>query len=328
MSFYSPHFIPSPARIRVLIWLKLTLACRIEYNKKPGKQAQVKVVKDANVPRDDLYKSGTIHTGQGEPPNSVSKKTPKGRQIAAKPITKGKLLKAGGPGGANGRMASRPKPTPKAMPLPGASAGQGRPVPQPAPVVKPSNNGFVANSRVESNSSAVRAPPPPPPPAAPPAVRESTYKAVYEFNGQSAGEMSIKKDEVVIIEKKEANGKLYRIYLHNTSTFPSPSLPYTTCSARHVCTLTHLTQDGGLPVIKPAQHPVGSRRPTLKKSNRHHLLPCAQVVNRHRLLHPPRDRSANNLRLRPMEQRMEGIVGTLRKREIVEGVWRVDWRKL
>ncbi|KAE9979816.1 hypothetical protein EG328_000664 [Venturia inaequalis] len=186
--------------------LDLRIGPTIEYNKKPGKQAQVKVVKDANVPRDDLYKSGTIHTGQGEPPSSVSKKTPKGRQIAAKPITKGKLLKAGGPGGANGRLASRPKPTPKAMPLPGASAGQGRPVPQPAPVVKPSNNGFVAQSRVESNSSAVRAPPPPPPPAAPPAVRGSTYKAVYEFNGQSAGEMSIKKDEVIIIEKKEANG--------------------------------------------------------------------------------------------------------------------------
>lgn len=199
---------PVPLRAYAyLICLKLILARSIEYNKKPGKAAQVKVVKDANVPRDDLYKSGTIHTGQGEPPNSISKKTPKGRQIAAKPITKGKLLKAGGPGGANGRLASRPKPTPKAMPLPGASASQGRPVPQPAPVVKPSNSGFVAHSRVESNSSAVRAPPPPPPPAAPPAVRESTYKAVYEFNGQSAGEMSIKKDEVIIIEKKEANGE-------------------------------------------------------------------------------------------------------------------------
>lgn len=223
--------------------MKLTIVCRIEYNKKPGKQAQVKVVKDANVPRDDLYKSGTIHTGQGEPPSSVSKKTPKGRQIAAKPITKGKLLKAGGPGGANGRLASRPKPTPKAMPLPGASAGQGRPVPQPAPVVKPSNNGFVAQSRVESNSSAVRAPPPPPPPAAPPAVRESTYKAVYEFNGQSAGEMSIKKDEVIIIEKKEANGRSYPMYCttHPTSCLTFPTVP---ADARHVCTYTNAHMTG------------------------------------------------------------------------------------
>jgi hypothetical protein len=89
----------------------------IEYNKKPGKPAQVKVVKDATVPRDDLYKSSTIHTGPGEPPNSISKPTPKGKQIAAKPITKGKLLRPGGPGGGPSKLASRPaqpRPVPHA----------------------------------------------------------------------------------------------------------------------------------------------------------------------------------------------------------------------
>lgn len=117
-------------------------------------------------------------------------------------------MKAGGPGGANGKLSSRPKPTPQPVARP--SANQARPVPQPA--APQATNGF-GHSRNESNSSAIRAPPPPPPPTAPPAPRESTYKAVYEFNGQSAGEMSIQKDEVVIIEKKEANGKFYREHI-------------------------------------------------------------------------------------------------------------------
>jgi myosin-1 len=197
---------------------------RIEYNKKPGKQAQVKVVKDANVPRDDLYKSGTIHTGQGEPPSSVSKQTPRGRQIAAKPITKGKLLKAGGPGGANGKLSSRPKPTPQPV-APRAAVNQARPMTQPVVASQQATNGY-GHSRNESASSAVRPPPPPPPPVAPPAPRESTYKAVYEFNGQSAGEMSIKKDEIIIIEKKEANGAFYLFAFLQLSSFLPSQKPY------------------------------------------------------------------------------------------------------
>ena len=79
--------------------LNLRIAQSIEYNKKPGKPSIVKVVKDTQVPRDDLYKSGTIHVGPGEPGNSRSRPTPKGKQKAAKPVTQGKLLRPGGPGG-------------------------------------------------------------------------------------------------------------------------------------------------------------------------------------------------------------------------------------
>jgi myosin-1 len=43
-------------------YMQLTISS-IEYNKKPGKPAQVKVIKDPAVPRDDLYKSSTVHTG-------------------------------------------------------------------------------------------------------------------------------------------------------------------------------------------------------------------------------------------------------------------------
>lgn len=172
------------------------------------------MVKDTTVPRDDLYKSGTIHTGPGEPPNSVSKPTPKGRQVAAKPITKGKLLRPGGPGGGPSKLASRPAqprpvPTPAAaqprpVPTP-AAAQQPRPVPQPVAAL---SNG-TGHARTPSASS-TRAPPPPPPPPGPPAApaapKEPQYKALYDFAGQSAGELSITKDEIILVTQKENNG--------------------------------------------------------------------------------------------------------------------------
>jgi myosin-1 len=49
-------------------------------------------------------------------------------------------------------------------------------------------------------------PPPPGPPAAPPAPKEPTYKALYDFAGQSAGELSIRKDEIILVTQKENNG--------------------------------------------------------------------------------------------------------------------------
>jgi myosin-1 len=51
--------------------------------------------------------------------------------------------------------------------------------------------------------------PPPPPPTQRPAPKESTYRAMYDFQGQTSGELSIKKDNIIIIEKKESNGKPY-----------------------------------------------------------------------------------------------------------------------
>ena len=192
---------------------------RIEYNKKPGKPSTVKAVKDSTVSRDDLYKSGTIHTGQGEPPNSISRPTPKGKPKAGKPITQGKLLRPGGSGGGPSKLASRPaaarpvpqpissqpqnpKPTPAQTPrpVPQPATSQSRPVPQPLAAV----NG-IGHSRAESASSVNRAPPPPPP-AAPPSVKANTYKALYDFAGQSQNELTLQKDEIIEVLQKEGNG--------------------------------------------------------------------------------------------------------------------------
>lgn len=205
--------------------LNLKIAESIEYNKKPGKPSLVKVVKDSTVPRDDLYKSGTIHTGQGESPNSVSKRTPKGKPKPGKPITQGKLLRPGGPGGGPSKLASRPaavRPVPQPMPaqpsqsrttpaqtssvrsVPQPAAAQPRAVPQPVAAVNGLNHG--------RNGSAGRAPPPPAP-AAPPAARKDTYKALYDFAGQSQNELhQITKDEIIEVLQKADNG----------SFFPSP----------------------------------------------------------------------------------------------------------
>lgn len=185
----------------------------------------MKVVKDNTVPRDDLYKSGTIHTGPGEPPNSVSRKTPKGKPKPAKPVTQGKLLRPGGPGGGPSKLASRPaaaRPTPQAQPLPitqprRTSTQTPRPVPQPGasesrPVRQPLAASTIAavngigHSRTESSSSVTRAAPPPPP-APPAAAKKDTYKALYDFAGQSQNELhQLNKDEIIEVLQKETNG--------------------------------------------------------------------------------------------------------------------------
>lgn len=198
--------------------VQLTLS-RIEYNKKPGKPTVIKVIKDAKVPRDDLYKSGTIYTGPGEPPNSRSRPTPRPKQIVGRPITKGKLLRPGGPGGAPSKLASRPaasrpiqqpiaqsSPQPRvtthARPVPQAHTSTSRAVPQPLAAI----NG-ISHGRSESSSSADR-PLPPPPPAAPPAARKETYSALYDFEGQSQNELTMKKDDIVEVVQKEGNGNI------------------------------------------------------------------------------------------------------------------------
>ncbi|KAF4177792.1 hypothetical protein CNMCM7927_002952 [Aspergillus lentulus] len=182
--------------------LNLKIADHIEYNKKPGKLATVKVVKDPAVARDDSYKSSTIHTGPGEPANSVSKPTPKPKPVSARPVTKGKLLRPGGPGGGPSKLAARP--TPAAQPLPRATPQPA--APQPAARAVPQPVAAVAASHTRTGSTASVRAPPPPPPAAAPAPKKPTAKVLYDFNSQQSNELSIKAGEIVQIVSKEGNG--------------------------------------------------------------------------------------------------------------------------
>ncbi|KAF7128685.1 hypothetical protein CNMCM5793_003536 [Aspergillus hiratsukae] len=187
--------------------LNLKIADHIEYNKKPGKLATIKVVKDPAVARDDSYKSGTIHTGPGEPANSVSKPTPRPKQVSARPVTKGKLLRPGGPGGGPSKLAARP--TPAAQPLPRATpqpVAMQTSAPQPAARAVPQPVAAVAASHARTGSTASVRAPPPPPPAAAPAPKKPTAKVLYDFNSQQANELSIKAGEIVQIVSKEGNG--------------------------------------------------------------------------------------------------------------------------
>lgn len=191
--------------------LDLRIGNAIQYNKKPGKPATVKAIKDDTIPRhDDLYKSGEIRTSQGEPPNSISAPTPKGKAVA-RPITSGKLIKSGGPNGQASKLTHRPATTPRPIPQPTAqsqpfpqAAAQSRPFPQPAAGIV---NG-TQNHNVSAGSTRAVPPPPPPPPVAAPAPRKDIYRALYDFNGASASELAgMVKDDLLEILKKEENGK-------------------------------------------------------------------------------------------------------------------------
>lgn len=194
-----------------MIKAKLTLLS-IEYNKKPGKLATVKAVKDPAIPRDDVYKSGTIRTGPGEPPNSVSKPTPRPKPAPARPVTKGKLLRPGGPNGGPSKLgptrpngtASRTVPQPATQSKPASTETQQRVVPQPAAVAA-----AAASHNRESSQSSVCAPPPPPP--APPAAapKKPTAKVLYDFSSERSNELNIRAGEFVTILNKEGNGIVF-----------------------------------------------------------------------------------------------------------------------
>ncbi|KAI4217326.1 MAG: hypothetical protein LQ351_000635 [Letrouitia transgressa] len=165
--------------------LQLKIAEAIEYNKKPGKPSVVKVLKDPNVPRDDYYKSGAIHTAPGEPPNSRSKPTPRGKQVTGRPITKGKLLRPGGPGGGPSRLTSRPA-APRSVPQPMPS--------QPAPVQQ---RNIPSQPRPNPKSAVSQYKTPVQPLAAVNGINSSRESEI---------ELSVRKNEDIEVIKKEGNG--------------------------------------------------------------------------------------------------------------------------
>ena len=177
----------------------LKIADSIEYAKKPGKMQLIKVVKDSTMPS-DFYKSSTIHTTQGEPPNSVSRPLPKGKPVPAKPFTKGRLIKPGGPGGRPSKLSNGNRNT-KPVANSFAPPGSQRNTPQQAVTTS-----IPSHTRQPSQPSG-RVVPPPPPPAPPAAPREPQYRVLYDFAGQSANELTLSKDDLITIVQKSDNGK-------------------------------------------------------------------------------------------------------------------------
>ncbi|KAG2350737.1 hypothetical protein BDR05DRAFT_943104 [Suillus weaverae] len=161
----------------------------IEYAKKKDKKAQIQIVRDETITKDDLYKSHVVHVPSGEPPSSTSRPAARRKPGIVRPITQGKLLRAGGP--SDKGKTSRPKPA--AQPLPGKSE-QFAAV-RPTPVAPPKS----APAPPTRNSVP---PPPPPPPKEPEA---ELYKAKFAFEGQE-GEISLKKDDTVELVEKDDNG--------------------------------------------------------------------------------------------------------------------------
>ncbi|KAH7097788.1 myosin-1 [Auriculariales sp. MPI-PUGE-AT-0066] len=169
----------------------------VEYTKKKDKKANISFTRDDTVPRDDLYKSHTVHVPTGEPANSVSRPAAKRKAGVARPITQGKLLKPGGPSGSAAKPAAKPKPKPAARALPsGSTSNVG------APVIQPAAKAVATNTA----KAAARTPPPPPrAPVAAPEPEVDQYRALYDFAGQ-AGELSLTKDDVVELMEKDDNG--------------------------------------------------------------------------------------------------------------------------
>lgn len=167
----------------------------IEFNKKPGKLTYVKAIKDPSVPRDDFYKSGTIHVGAGEPASSRSRRTPKGKSGRARPITQGRLIPK--PKDKDGsQKTSRPtvpiqsrpipsRPIPKQSAAPSRHQTQHNGV-QPQAIKQPvaAINGYGQKEKRPVPSPAAVATTPPAPPAPP--QSKPLYKAIYDFRPSGA----------------------------------------------------------------------------------------------------------------------------------------------
>ncbi|KAJ6520123.1 myosin-1 [Mycena sanguinolenta] len=183
--------------------ITLLISPTITYSKKKDKKAEIKFIKDETVKKDDLYKSHTVHVPSGEPAGSLSRPPAKRKPGIVRPITQGKLLKAGGPSD-KPKPASKPKPA--ARPLPGktATSAVGAPVIQAKPAATP----FAAAARAPPTKPASAAAPPPPPPPPPPAPARPAvpkYRAKFDFAGEE-GEMSLTKDDVVELVEQDDNG--------------------------------------------------------------------------------------------------------------------------
>lgn len=145
-----------------------------------------------------------------------------------------------------------------------------------------------------ASTASARAPPPPPPPA-PAASKDPTYKALYDFVGQTSGELSLKKDELIVVTQKENNGKS-QIQALSISSTPT----------KNHNTNTTLTQAGGWHADLTTQHPAGPPPRISKNTNPPLPLPRrpskpAPYLPRHQ----PRARRTDWLMVGPLQPRSQ-----------------------
>ncbi|RKP06216.1 P-loop containing nucleoside triphosphate hydrolase protein, partial [Thamnocephalis sphaerospora] len=194
---------------------------QVTYVKKAGgKTATLKFVKNETVVHGEAYKSHLVSVATGQPAHSVSDPPCRRNEPPPRPITTGKLLRAGGPG-RPGQAKPSPKPSP---PVPTATATA------PAPPVP---------TAVATSPPQMRPPPPPPsaalpPPPAPPV--EPQYEVTYDFDAQDESEISLRKgSRVEIVEKNEEGWWLVKhdgkegwapsTYLKEMKQTPRPAPP-------------------------------------------------------------------------------------------------------
>ncbi|PWN91742.1 putative myosin I [Acaromyces ingoldii] len=182
--------------------INVNINSQLEYSKGKDKKSHITFKKDETIQREDVYKSSTVSVASGESPSSVSRPPAKRKPGIVKPITQGKLLRPGGPSNPNRKpkAVALPRSTPKpAAPLPSGSRGPAK----PSPIAVTSTPSATTNARVPPPPKRPGAGAPPPPPAAP---QIPLYKALYDFETDNEGEMSLVAGESVEVTTKETNG--------------------------------------------------------------------------------------------------------------------------
>ncbi|ODV92443.1 hypothetical protein CANCADRAFT_56105 [Tortispora caseinolytica NRRL Y-17796] len=161
--------------------IEINIGPTVSYCKKTGKMHSVKFQRDITIPSFDMYKSGVVHVPPGEPANSVSDE----------PRSKSKI--------SSSTPSVRPAQTNHAVVGPTKPKSDGTAAAAAAAAMN-------ANGNAASSASVA---PPPPPPVAPPAKSkpsEPSVKALYAFDARSDNEITIAKDEILLLLQKSDNG--------------------------------------------------------------------------------------------------------------------------
>ncbi|GAA5969737.1 hypothetical protein JCM11641_008022 [Rhodosporidiobolus odoratus] len=171
--------------------VQVNIGPSINCSKKKGKQAAITFKKDETIPRGDVYKSSAVSVPSGESPTSVSD-PPAARKPKPKKVPK------------QSTSRSTPASRPRAQQLPG-SGGFGAVPAAPAGIPRAP----AAPSATKTVSAGRTAPPPPVRAAAPPPPSEpevEKYKALFTFETDQPGELSLTKDELLEVVTQDDGG--------------------------------------------------------------------------------------------------------------------------